>query len=178
MTALFMKEVTLSFKIGATASKSFVCLLKAATIEAEAGDTVEYPTLSAGCTYRNAGPTTYALHLIGVQDWDAAASSGLSPFLDTNDGVTAAFWVNAHGPAATTASVAAPAKAGTCTLIGGNYGGEVANYAEFDVVLPISGKPSTVTTGTAPAILQAIIDGDDLAPFMTTDEPAADELAA
>lgn len=160
MTALQPKDITLSLKIGAAASKTFSCWAKTAMIEAEPGDTIEYPTLSAGCTYKSAGPTTYTLHLIGVQDWDPAAASGLAPYLDSNDGATAAFWLNAHGPAGTAASVSAPAKAGTCTLIAPSYGGTVGEYAEFDVSLPITGKPSTVTTGTAPAILDALVAGD------------------
>ena len=82
MAGLFMKTVLLSLKVGATASKTFVCTLKNASIDAKAGDTVEYPTLSSGCTYRQLGATTYALHLIGVQDFDPASTSGLAAFLD------------------------------------------------------------------------------------------------
>jgi hypothetical protein len=161
MTALQPKDITLSLKIGAAASKTFSCWAKTAMIDANAGDTIEYPTLSAGCTYKSAGPTTYDLHLVGVQDWDPAAPSGLAAYLDANDGATAAFWINVHGPAGTAASVTAPAKAGTCTLIAPSYGGNVGEFAEFDVTLPISGKPSLVTTGTAPAILDALVAGDE-----------------
>ena len=181
MAALQPKDITLSLKIGAAASKTFSCWAKTAMIEAEAGDVIEYPTLSAGCTYKSAGATSYTLHLIGVQDWDAAAASGLAAYLDANDGATAAFWLNAHGPAGTAASVAAPAKAGSCTLIAPSYGGTVGEYAEFDVSLPISGKPSTVTTGTAPAILDALVAGDDeaLAALLgTTADDTDDEVEA
>jgi len=74
--------------------------------------------------------------------------------------------------------VAAPAKTGTCTLAAPSYGGTVGEYAEFDVTLPITGKPSTVTTGTAPAILQLIVDDGDLSPFMAAADDDADEPAA
>ena len=178
MTALQPKDITLSLKIGAGASKSFSCWAKTAMIEASPGDTIEYPTLSAGCTYKSAGATSYDLHLIGVQDWDAGAVSGLAAFLDANDGATAAFWLNAHGPAGTAATATAPAKAGTCTLIAPSYGGTVGEYAEFDVTLPVTGKPSTVITGTAPAILDAIADGADLSEFMAADDDAEPAEAA
>jgi len=179
MAALQPKDITISLKIGAAASKTFSCWAKTAMIDAAAGDTIEYPTLSAGCVYRSAGATTYELHLVGVQDWDPASASGLAAFLDTNDGATATFWLNAHGPAGTAASVSAPAKAGTVTLVAPSYGGSVGEYAEFDVALPISGKPTTVTTGTAPAVMDAIAAGEDLTPFTAgADELADDQVAA
>ena len=90
---------------------------------------------------------------------------------------TATFWLNAHGPAGTAASVSAPAKAGTVTLVAPSYGGSVGEYAEFDVALPISGKPTTVTTGTAPAVMDAIAAGEDLTPFTAGADELADEPA-
>ena len=162
MAGLFMKTVLLSLKIGAQPSKAYSCTLKAASVDAKAGTEVEYPTLSAGCVYRNVGQTTYALHLIGVQDWDPASSSGLAADLAANDGAAAAFWLQAHGEAVA-ASPATPAMTGNCTLIAPSYGGEVNKYAEFDVTLPITGKPLPATTGTPPALLDALVAGDEAA---------------
>lgn len=164
MAALFMKTVLLSLKVGAGTAKTFPCTLKNASVDAAPGDTVEYPTLSASCTYRQLGATTYELHLIGVQDWDPSSTSGLAAFLFANDGATATFWLQAHGEAVA-AAPATPAQAGTLVLAAPSYGGEVNNYAEFDVTLPISGKPTLATTGTAPAFMAAVDAGDDLAAF-------------
>lgn len=175
MAPLFMKTVLLSLKVGAAASKTFTCTLKNASVDAAPGDTVEYPTLSTGCTYRQLGPTTYELHLVGVQDFDPASASGLAAYLDVNDGATASFWLQAHGEAVAAAATT-PAKSGTCTLTAPSYGGEVANYAEFDVTLPISGKPSTVITGTPPAFFAALEAGDDLTRFEAV--AASDDDAA
>jgi hypothetical protein len=182
MAGLFMKTVLLSLKVGASASKTFTCTLKAASVDAAPGDTVEYPTLSSACVYRQLGPTTYELHLVGVQDWDPASTSGLAAFLDLNDGATATFWLQAHGEAVA-ASTSTPAKAGTCVLAAPSYGGEVQTWAEYDVTLPISGKPSTMTTGAAPAaVLDAIGPDDDvdamLAAANADAEPAEAEAAA
>jgi hypothetical protein len=173
MAPLFMKTVLLSLKVGAGTAKTFTCLLKSASVDAAAGDTVEYPTLSAGCTYRQLGPTIYELHLVGVQDHDPSSSSGLSAFLDTNDGLAASFWLQAYGEAVA-AAPATPAKAGSCVIAAGSYGGEVQTFAEFDVTLPISGKPTTATTGAAPAFFEALEAGEDLARFTESADQLAD----
>jgi hypothetical protein len=150
MPPLFMKTVTLTLlEAGGTgAGAEFNCNVKAATVEASPGDTVTYQTLCPDGTYSQPGATTYDLHLVGVQDWDAP---GLARFLDDNEGVACAFVVQAHG-AGVAPSVDKPAKTGTCILVAPSYGGEVDNWAEFDVTLPIMGKP---TTATAPVVLVA-----------------------
>jgi hypothetical protein len=179
VAGLFMKTVLLSLKVGAGASKTFTCTLKSASVDAKAGDTVEYPTLSSSCTYRQLGATTYALHLIGVQDFDPASPSGLAAFLDANDGATASFWFQAHGEAVAAAATT-PAKSGTCVLVAPSYGGEVNKWAEYDVTLPISGKPLTVTTGSPPALLDALLadDQDAIAELTAVDDDAEAEVAA
>jgi hypothetical protein len=148
MAPLFMREISLTL---ATVSPpgtptEFKCDVHAATIEPSAGDVVTYVTLCPDGTFSQRAATTYELHLVGVQNWDA---DGLALFLDENDGLELAFVFQAHGAAAP--SAATPAKSGTCIGMAPTYGGERDTWAEYDVTLPISGVPDTVVTATAAA---------------------------
>ena len=145
MAPLFMKEITLTLATVTPPGTpvEFKCDTHLASIDAAAGDDVTYQTLCPDGTFSQRGVTTYVLHLVGVQNWDAP---GLARFLDENDGVELAFVYQAHGTAAP--AEATPAKSGTCIGQAPSYGGEAETWAEFDVELPISGKPLTVTTGT------------------------------
>lgn len=141
MAPLFMREISLTLKAGAEAAVEYKCDVHAASIEPEAGDVVTYVTLCPDGTYSQRSATTYTLHLVGVQNWDAA---GLARYLDAHDGQTLTFAFNAHGAGAPSAS--APAKAGTCIGMAPTYGGERDTWAEFDVELPVSGIPATVVS--------------------------------
>src|SRR4029077_15496979 len=137
MPPLFMREISLTLDDGAAGGPiEFKCDVHAATIEPQAGDVVTYVTLCPDGTYSQRAATSYILHLVGVQNWDAA---GLAAYLDARDGVELAFYFQAHG--ALPASVDAPAKAGVCIGTPPAYGGAREEWAEFDVDLAIPGIP-------------------------------------
>jgi hypothetical protein len=148
MPPLFMKSISLTLQAaGELAPVEFNCNVRIATIEAAAGDVVTFEPLCEDGAYSESGPTSYALHLVGAQDW-GTASNGLARYLDDHESATAAFEFQAHG-AAVTPSDEQPAKGGSCVLVAPNYGGEKTTYAEFDVTLPIVGKPELITTLSA-----------------------------
>lgn len=169
MPPLFMKSISLTLKVAgdAGAASEFNCQVHSGTIEAEPGDDVTYQTLCPDGTYSQRGKTTYALHLVGVQAWDAAA---LARFLDEHDGESLEFYYQAHDAVA---SDDTPAKSGVCIGQAPSYGGEVETWAEYDVVLPINGKPATVTA--PPAALVASADGDEV---LAVDETEPGAVAA
>ena len=73
MAPLFMREISLTLDVRRPARPvEFKCDVHAATIEPEAGDVVTYVTLCPDGTYSQRAATTYVLHLVGVQNWDAA----------------------------------------------------------------------------------------------------------
>lgn len=144
MAPLFMREISLTLDDGVTPATEFRCDVHAATIEPEAGDTVTYVTLCPDGTYSQRAATTYALHLIGVQNWDAA---GLARYLDEHDGQELTFVYNPHGTGVP--SDTAPAKTGVCIGQAPAFGGERDTWAEYDVELPVSGTPETLTAAPA-----------------------------
>jgi hypothetical protein len=146
MAPLFMREISLTLTDGVGVATEFHCDVHAATIEPEAGDTVTYVTLCPDGTYSQRAATTYVLHLVGVQNWDA---DGLAKYLDEHDGAELTFVFQAHGTMPP--SVSEPAKTGTCIGQAPTYGGERDTWAEYDVELPISGTPDTLTSGTLAA---------------------------
>jgi len=135
-----MREISLTLDDGVTPATEFKCDVHAATIEPEAGDVVTYVTLCPDGTYSQRAATTYVLHLVGVQNWDAP---GLARYLDEHDGVELTFVYQAHGDV--DPSETAPAKSGVCIGQSPAYGGERDTWAEYDVELPISGTPETLT---------------------------------
>ena len=155
---LFMRDVKLTLKLTAT-RVAFECDLSIAEIIPTPGDDVTYATLCPTGSYSSRGKTTYALHLVAVQKWDA---TGLAAFLWDNDGATAEFQYQAHGQA-TIPSVDAPGMAGFVVLSAGNYGGEVDTWAELDVTLPCTTKPTKISAAF---------------PAAADEEPAAEPAAA
>lgn len=139
-TPLFMRNVHLTLKLTAGSRIQFNCDAKVAEIVSEAGDEVEYKTLCATGSFKQVGVTTYALHLVAMQDW---ATNGLARFLWDNDGASAEFQYSASSTIPPT--TAAPGMSGFVTLVAPNYGGEVETYAELDVTLPCTAKPTIVT---------------------------------
>jgi len=111
------------------------CSVKTAELVTTPGDTTAYATLCD--TIQQQGPSTYAIHLIGVQDW---ATGGLSLFLWTNAGATARCVIQAHGKASAFAA-ATPGIDATVVLSEGTYGGEASTWAEFEVELPCTARP-------------------------------------
>jgi hypothetical protein len=148
---LFMQDVTLNLKLsGAGTRVEYNCDISTAEIVSTPGDEVEYSTLCPTGSYKSIGKTTYTLHIVAVQRW---AADGLATFLWDNDGQLADFQYQAHG-AGTVPSATAPGMSGTVRLVAGNYGGEVSSYAELDVELPCSAKP-TKLVAAFPAMADA-----------------------
>jgi hypothetical protein len=166
---LFMQDVKLTLKLlpAGPSRVSFECDISLAEIIPTPGDSVDYSTLCASGSYSSIGKTTYALHIVAVQRW---AADGLASFLWDNDGQLAEFQYQAHGAAVANATDT-PGMYGTVRLVAGNYGGEVSTYAELDVTLPCTVKP-TKTLAVFPTLAE---DGaEDTTPANLTD----DELAA
>lgn len=135
-TIMFMRDVTLTLKIGAATEAEFNAELASAAIEVTPGDEVSYPTLD-GNVQSNVGSPTYALVLRAGQAWGA---DGLARYLWDNDGEVADFVYNIHGAAATPTDDT-PGVTGQVRLVAGNYGGEVDTFAEIEVSLPCVAKP-------------------------------------
>jgi hypothetical protein len=140
---LFMQDVTLNLKLtsGGPTRQEYNCDISLAEIIASPGDEVEYATLCPTGSYKSVGKTTYSLHIVAVQRW---AVDGLATFLWDNDGQLADFQYQAHG-AGVAPSATAPGMTGQVRLIAGNYGGEAQTFAELDVELPCSAKPTKLT---------------------------------
>lgn len=149
---LFMRDVTLKLKIVSPPGTNveYNCDISTAEIVPTAGDDVTYSTLCPTGSYSSVGKTTYALHIVAVQRW---AADGLAAFLWDHDGELATFQYQAHG-ASVAPAADVPGMAGEVRLVAGNYGGEVDTYAELDVTLPCSSKP-TKTTAAFPATAEA-----------------------
>jgi hypothetical protein len=139
---LFMRDVSLTLKlvVGGSTRAEFNCDVHLAEILPEPGDEVTYQTLCPTGSYSALGKTTYGLHIVAVQRWDAA---GLATFLWNNDGAEAEFQYNAHGT--TVPTVDFPGMSGRCRLVAGAYGGEAEAYAELDVTMPCTVKPTIVS---------------------------------
>jgi len=148
---LFMRDVTLTLKLvsGGTAAE-YQCDVHTAEVLPEPGDEVTYQTLCAEGTYSSIGKTTYGLHIVAVQRW---AVDGLAAFLWNHDGELATFTYQAHGDG-TVPSTDQPGMSGEVRLIAGAYGGEADTFAELDVTMPCSTKP-TMHTAAFPAALEA-----------------------
>jgi hypothetical protein len=174
MAGLFMRDVSLTLKLTAGTAIEFNCNVHAATVEATPGDTVDYQTLCVGGDLSSVGDPTYVLHLIGVQDWKPTAPEGLAHFLAINAPATVTFVFQAHG-ATVPISTTAPGYTGTCTLVPPNYGGEADTWAEFDVSLPITGKPALITVPPTLLQLERMEAGESAADVFAESETAAAE---
>ena len=139
---LFMRDVQLNLKLtGAGTRVEYNCDLTTAEIVSTPGEEVSVSTLCASGSFSSVGKTTYALHIVALQRW---AADGLANFLWTNDGQLADFQYQAHG-SATVPSATVPGMAGQVRLVAGSYGGEVDSFAELDVTLPCSSKPTMIS---------------------------------
>lgn len=149
---LFMRDVTLKLALVTPPGTKveYNCDVSTAEILPEPGDEVTYSTLCASGSYSAIGKTTYALHVVAAQRW---AADGLAAFLWDHDGELATFQYQAHG-SATVPSADLPGMAGEVRLVAGAYGGAVDEYAELDVTLPCTTKPTKITAAF-PAVLEA-----------------------
>lgn len=144
-TRLFMKDASIRIIVPPgplTGAVEYACDVNTVEILSAAGDQVTYQTLCPNGTLTQIGPSTYSVHLKGVQDW---GTDGLSAFLWNQAGKTARLVANAHG----TAAAYAPATPGfdcSVVLVEGAYGGEAGKWAEFDVEFPCTVRPTLITT--------------------------------
>ena len=104
---------------------------------------------------------------MGVQDW---ATGGLSLFLWNNAGATARVVVQAHGKA-TAIAPATPGIDATVNITEGTYGGQAGEYAEFDVELPCTVRP-TLAVATPTTEIAQVEPGEE-----APEAPAAKKAA-
>jgi hypothetical protein len=140
---LFMRDVSLTLGTGAT---EYNCQVASAMVEVTPGDEVTYTTLCSDGSFSEVGRSTYGLALRLGQDW--ANSQGLARYLWDNEGSVVTFRLQAHG-SGTASSDSAPAMTGSVRIVAASYGGEVDTYAEAEVTLPCTAKP-TLETATTP----------------------------
>ena len=144
-TPLFMKDASIKIVVPPgpySGAVEYNCDVGMIEILAAAGDTVTYQTLCPTGTNSQVAPSTYSVHLKGVQDW---GTDGLSTFLWNNAGKTARLVANAHGATAAYAP-ATPGFDCSVVLVEGAYGGEASKWAEFDVEFPCTVRPLLITT--------------------------------
>lgn len=175
-TPLFMRDVSLTFKVlpSGPSRVQFNCDAHLAEVLVTPGDDVTYKTLCPTGSYANRGKSTYSLHIVAAQDW---SSTGLARFLWDNDGLTAEVQYQAHGAAVIPPTAAAPGMVGIVTLTGPTYGGEADTYAELEVELPYTTKPS-LAVAAFPALAldasgQVVEVEEDDATLGLEEEPAA-----
>jgi hypothetical protein len=142
-----MKHVSISLDDG-NGAEQFECDVHAATVEPSAGDVVTYVTLCPDGNYSQAAADTFAFHVVGAQRWSdgvapAVGGIGMARYLDDRAGIELTCIYNAHGVGVPSPEF--PAKRFTCISQHPAYGGERDNWAEFDISLPISGTPETLT---------------------------------
>lgn len=141
-TPLFMKDCLLTLTLEGETAAEYQCHVTEARVQAEAGDRVDISTLCSDGQFSEVGASSYTLVLTGIQDWaDKSDVLGLARYLWDNEGAEATFVLNAHGETAT-ASPTTPAMTGTVTLVAGDYGGAINEYAEVAVELPCKAKPT------------------------------------
>jgi len=149
-----MRDVSLTLKLVAAGTRvEYNCDAHTAEVLSTPGDTVEYVTLCPDGSFASAGKTTYALHIVAAQDWSA---TGLARFLWEHDGELAEWQYQPHG-ATVAASTDTPGMSGECRLVAPTMGGEADTYAELDVEMPCTGKP-TLAIAAFPAAAAADAD--------------------
>jgi hypothetical protein len=149
-TPLFMRDVSLTLKVlpAGPTRVQFNCDVHLAEVVSTPGDTIEYQTLCPTGSFSSVGKTTYGLHIVAAQDW---STTGLARFLWDNDGAQAEFQYQPHGAAVMPPTAAQPGMTGIVRLIAPTMGGEADTYAELEVELPCSSKP-TLAVATFPAL--------------------------
>lgn len=105
------------------------------------GDVLRVTTLD-GVTHQDTAAESWALRIRAIIDWDTVRP-GLAHYLFANKGDAVTF-VFADTTAAL--STTKPGMTGTCRLVPLPYGGAGNEYAEAEVLLPITGDPTVDTT--------------------------------
>jgi hypothetical protein len=144
-TPLFMRDVLLTLAVGIETPAEYQCHVTEARIAVEPGARVDIATLCSSGQFSEVGKATYALVLSGIQDWHANGDMGLSRYLWEHEGELAAFTLQAHGEDVAEGE-ATPGMSGQVTIIPGDYGGAINEYAVIDgIELPCRAKPALVT---------------------------------
>lgn len=139
---LFMRDVSLTLTIGADPAVEVNCDVHTVEVQTTPGDEVKYATLCPDGSYSEVGRSSYALHITAAQDW---SPTGLARILWENEGELAEFRYQAHGAdvaGADAPSDTAPGMMGEVRLVAPTYGGEADTYAELEVTLPCTTKPT------------------------------------
>ena len=161
---LFMQDVQLTLKLVSGGTRvEYNCDLTTAEIVSTPGDEVSVSTLCSTGSFSSIGKTTYALHIVALQRW---AADGLAAFLWDNDGALADFQYQAHG-SATVPTATQPGMSGQVRLVAPSYGGESGQYAELDVTLPCSSKPTKLTAAFPAVELEADAELEDAGELVT-----------
>lgn len=95
-----------------------------------------------GVTHQDAESESWALRVRAVIDWDSVRP-GLAHYLFSNKGTTVAFTFKDTTAANSTTK---PLIQGNCTLVPLPYGGNGNQFAEAEVLLPITADPTLDTT--------------------------------
>jgi len=141
-TPLFMRDVYLTLNVG-TPGGEYQCHVSEARVQVTPGAQVDIQTLCSDGTFSQVGQSTYSLVLEGIQDWsDDTTDQGLARFLWEQEGESATFVLNAHGETVTVPTADQPSMEGSVTLIAGDYGGVINEYASLSLELPCLAKPT------------------------------------
>jgi hypothetical protein len=141
---LFMRDVSLTLTIGADPAVEVNCDAHTVEVQTTPGDEVTYATLCPDGQFSEVGRSSYALAITAAQDW---SPTGLARILWENEGELAEFRYQAHGAdvaGADAPSDTAPGMMGEVRLVSPTYGGEADTYAELEVTLPCTSKPTLV----------------------------------
>lgn len=139
VSPLFVKDAIVSLGFNGGAAAAYECHVRRAAVVPTPGETVTYQPLCSDASYSETAADTFALELIGVQDWSA---TGLARLLWDNAGEDVTFSIAAYGAIA----AATPAMTGVCKAVRPPYGGTGDEWAEFDLELPIVGIPALDST--------------------------------
>lgn len=133
------------------------CQVKRAALVPEPGEEVTYRTLCSTGSWSDVGPTTWTLELEGAQGWDA--TDGLARFLFDHDGELLLAELDQYGEAHTP-TAAEPGMSATVRAVPTAYGGNVDEYTEFEVELPVQGEPTLVTAAWPASDEELVAEGD------------------
>lgn len=131
MAGFVYKDATLTI-----ASASYQGQLSTAELSPDQ-DVQTYKTLDPTVVLSDVDSSSWTFHIVGVQDWETA--DALSSILF-------------DGPGETLECVLTPKKGGTtftfsCIAMDPTVGGERGNFVEFDVEMPVIGRPVKAAAG-------------------------------
>jgi hypothetical protein len=170
---IYMADADLTLVVGAGTPVQYNGHVTTAEVVPTAGEIVATTTLD-GVKHQRQGAPSFALHLVGHQDW---TTTGLARFLWDNSGQLATFVLQAYGQGQVP-SATMPALTGTVQLAEGSYGGEVDTYPVIDVTLVCAAKPTWKVAALADDQALGDTDTGTLADDQAQGDPEAPEAAA